>query len=75
MVCVSTFFLNRAAIDFKMKYCKGGEFNEKKCVRILSDVSAETYGTTKNPQKWPLAVMSDECIPASDRKNTDGAKH
>ena len=65
LVCRITWELNRAATEFKTKYCPGARFNKKKCVRIRFEHQSaveKTWGTKLNPMKWPLARLADECV-------------
>jgi len=58
MICHLTFMVNRAALDYKGKFCESG-FNTKKCTRIvLSPFQRPSLG---NPFGYPLARVDMEC--------------
>jgi hypothetical protein len=60
-----TFALNRAATDFKQKYCADGQYEKRRCLRISSkDQEHLSYDTSRNPKNWPFAVLEGECVGA-----------
>ncbi|CAK0910140.1 unnamed protein product [Prorocentrum cordatum] len=59
MICHLTFMVNRAALDYKNKFCESG-FNAKECTRLI--VHARSPGSSlSNPFGYPLARVDQEC--------------
>jgi len=57
-ICHLTFMVNRAATDYKGKFCESG-FNTKKCTRlVLGPFQRPSLG---NPFGYPLARVDMEC--------------
>jgi hypothetical protein len=62
MICMATYALNRAAADFKRKYCTAGKHETRRCLRISSkDQEHLSFNTPRNPKNWPFAVLEGEC--------------
>jgi len=59
MICHLTFLVNRAALDYKRKFCAAG-FNARKCTRLVVSGSPRA-GTPENPFGYPLAKVDPEC--------------
>mmetsp|Transcript_15787 Transcript_15787/g.44840 ORF Transcript_15787/g.44840 Transcript_15787/m.44840 type:complete len:480 (+) Transcript_15787:63-1502(+) len=58
-ICHLTFMVNRAALDYKNKFCESG-FNAKECTRLI--VHARSPGSSlSNPFGYPLARVDQEC--------------
>jgi hypothetical protein len=61
MICAQTFMVNRAALDYKKKYCKAGHFNDGKCTRIYSTPKQTPHDQYHNPFEYPLAMVKKDC--------------
>jgi len=59
MICHLTFMVNRAALDYKRKFCEPG-FNARKCTRLILSAGAP-HGDLPNPYGYPLARVDQEC--------------
>jgi hypothetical protein len=64
-ICHLTFMVNRAASDFKAKYCESG-INNKKCTRIIINPNQPPEKLI-NPFRYPLAGIDEECLRETKR--------
>jgi len=60
MICHLTFMVNRAALDYKRKFCEAG-FNARKCTRIIASPALSPNRGMPNPYGYPLARVDQEC--------------
>jgi hypothetical protein len=58
MICHLTFMVNRAALDYKGKFCES-DFNTKKCTRLVT--GPDQRPSLGNPFGYPLARVDLEC--------------
>jgi hypothetical protein len=57
MVCALTYTVNRAALEYKRKFCPGN-YNQKKCVRmVVAHSQAGRCKSKGNPSCYPLAKV------------------
>ena len=62
LMCNLIFMINRAATEYKQKFCKPG-FQLKKCTRIITgNPPPPPQGTPGNPWGYPLAKVVPECL-------------
>ncbi|CAK0889528.1 unnamed protein product [Prorocentrum cordatum] len=59
-ICHLTFMVNRAATDYKNKYCESA-INTKKCTRLVVDPSKAPRPLI-NPFDYPLAGVDELCL-------------
>ena len=56
-VCALTFMVNRAALDYKKKYCPGG-YNAQKCIRLITRHDrVPPHGSIQNPHSYAIAKL------------------
>ena len=56
MICSLTYLVNRAALDYKKKYCPAG-YNTKKCTRLVTTLRSRQAPQGTNPFNYPLAKV------------------
>jgi hypothetical protein len=56
MICSLTYLVNRAALDYKKKFCPAG-YNTKKCTRLVTNHRSRQAPQGKNPFNYPLAKV------------------
>ena len=55
MVCALTHIVNRAALEYRQKFCPGG-YNKQKCVRmVVAHSQVPRCKSPGNPDCYPLA--------------------
>lgn len=62
MICSLTYLVNRAALDYKRKFCNPG-FNQGKCVKMITGSLRRPPepGSPGNPWGYPLAEVDVPC--------------